>query len=168
MQQLAEARSPVRRIGIVGHQGLPPATRELVSAALHDVLVRCGSDIIGITCLADGADQLFARAVLALRNRLEVIVPAKRYRDGLSPAAQPEYDQLFARAHRIEALPFVESTEEAHMAAGRLVVARSDLLLAVWDGAPARGYGGTADVVAYAKEQAVPVEVIWPKGASRD
>jgi hypothetical protein len=147
---------------------LPPRTRELVSVALRGALARCGGDIIGITCLADGADQLFAQAVLALGGRLEVIVPAKQYRDGLSPQAQPDYDQLLAQADSIEQLPFVESTEEAHMAAGKLIVDRSDLLLAVWDGAPARGYGGTADVVAYAREQGVPVEVVWPTGACRE
>jgi hypothetical protein len=139
-----------------------------VRIALHDALARCGGDIIGITCLADGADQLFARAVITLGGRLEVIVPAEQYRGGLSPQALPEYDQLFAKADRIERLPFVESTEEAHMAAGKLIVDCSSLLLAVWDGAPARGYGGTADVVAYAREQGVPVEVVWPAGASRD
>jgi len=31
----------------------------------------------------------------------------------------------------------------------------------VWDGKPARAYGGTADVVAYAREQGTPVRVIW-------
>jgi hypothetical protein len=38
----------------------------------------------------------------------------------------------------------------------------------VWDGQPARGYGGTADVVAYAKRTGVPYSVIWPEGATRD
>ncbi|MFH9861330.1 hypothetical protein [Streptomyces sp. NPDC017202] len=40
-------------------------------------------------------------------------------------------------------------------------------LLAVWDGKPARGYGGTADVVAYAERTGVAVRVLWPDGASR-
>jgi hypothetical protein len=48
------------------------------------------------------------------------------------------------------------------------VVEASELLVAVWDGEPARGLGGTADVVAYAREGAIPVEVIWPEGATRD
>ncbi|MFG2222777.1 hypothetical protein [Streptomyces sp. NPDC048644] len=43
-----------------------------------------------------------------------------------------------------------------------------DRLIAVWDGQPARGYGGTADVVAYARSTGVPVEVVWPDGATRD
>jgi hypothetical protein len=46
-------------------------------------------------------------------------------------------------------------------------VDRSDVLLAVWDGRPARGFGGTGDVVAYARRRGVPVEVVWPRGAER-
>jgi hypothetical protein len=44
----------------------------------------------------------------------------------------------------------------------------ADLLWAVWDGQPARGYGGTADVVAAARAKGLPVRVIWPHGAHRD
>jgi hypothetical protein len=46
-------------------------------------------------------------------------------------------------------------------------VDRSDVLLAVWDGQPARGPGGTGDVVAYARARGTPVEVVWPAGAAR-
>ena len=68
----------------------------------------------------------------------------------------------------VEALEHTESTEQAHMDAGKVVVDRSSVLLAVWDGQPSRGLGGTADVVAYARQRGVPVTVIWPEGASRD
>jgi len=54
------------------------------------------------------------------------------------------------------------------MEASKAMLARTDRLFAVWDGKPARGYGGTADVVAEARKRAVPVTVIWPEGASRD
>ncbi|GGS06128.1 MULTISPECIES: hypothetical protein [Streptomyces] len=40
-------------------------------------------------------------------------------------------------------------------------------LIALWDGKPARGYGSTADVVAYAERTGVPVRVLWPEGANR-
>jgi len=53
------------------------------------------------------------------------------------------------------------------MAASKLMVDEADELYAVWDGKPARGYGGTADVVAYAREHGTPVRVIWPDGARR-
>jgi hypothetical protein len=54
------------------------------------------------------------------------------------------------------------------MAASKLMIDTADELYAVWDGRPARGYGGTADVVAYAHELGKPVHIIWPAGAKRD
>ncbi|MEV5731635.1 hypothetical protein AB0N50_38930 [Streptomyces pharetrae] len=52
-------------------------------------------------------------------------------------------------------------------AGSEILVGVVDELLAVWDGKPARGYGGTADVVAYAQRQGTAVRVLWPQGASR-
>lgn len=60
-----------------------------------------------------------------------------------------------------------ESTSEAHQAGSEILVGLVDELIAVWDRKPARGYGGTADVVAYAKRTGVPVRVLWPEGAGR-
>lgn len=156
-------------IGCTGHQGLPPETAALVDRAIRDHLARrADGELVGLTCLADGTDQLFARAVLDLGGALHVIVPADQYRDGFpTEASKNGYDELLARARQVERLPFAESTEEAHMAAGRAVVDASDLLLAVWDGKPAQGLGGTADVVVYARQRGVSVEVIWPDGATR-
>jgi hypothetical protein len=51
---------------------------------------------------------------------------------------------------------------------GPPMVDQADELYAVWDGKPARSFGGTADVVAYAREHGTPVRVIWPDGAHRD
>ena len=54
------------------------------------------------------------------------------------------------------------------MVASELMIDTADELYAVWDGEPARGYGGTADVVAYARGCGKPVSVFWPDGAQRD
>jgi hypothetical protein len=140
----------------------------MVERALRERLARLPADVlVGVSSLADGADQLFAEAILALGGSLEVVVPAARYREALPPTSQEAYDRLLALASAVERLDYQESTSEAHMAAGRVVVQRSDVLLAVWDGQPARGFGGTGDVVAYALERGVPVEVVWPRGAER-
>lgn len=37
----------------------------------------------------------------------------------------------------------------------------------MWDGKPAWGYGGTADVVDYPERTGIPVRVLWPEGAIR-
>ncbi len=157
------------RIGGTGHRGLPSVTAQLVREALRTRLASyADQELTGISALADGADQLFAKAILDQGGALHVIVPSAGYREALPAEAWPEYDRLLTRARQVECLTFPASTEEAHMEAGRLLVDRSDLLIAVWDGQPARGHGGTADVVAYAGQRGVPVEIVWPDGASRD
>jgi hypothetical protein len=156
-------------VGMTGHQGLPPATAELVTAALHKTLARYRPGLLGVTMLGPGADQLFARVVLELGGNLYVVIPARRYRDGFPEEADRRgYDELYPHASYTERLPYVESTEEAHMAGGRAVVDACEVLVAVWDGEPARGHGGTADVVAYARHVGRAVEIIWPEGATRD
>jgi hypothetical protein len=157
------------RIAITGHRGLPAATERLVDTAIREQLAaHARSDLIGVSILADGADQLFAQAVLDAGGQLEVIVPAAQYRDGLPESAHAAYDSLLSKAAKVDRLGHVESTEQAHMEASSAMLERADRLFAVWDGKPARGYGGTADVVAEARQSGVPVTVIWPEGASRD
>jgi hypothetical protein len=158
------------RIGGTGHQALPAQTEGLVDHALREYLAgQTARDLLGVTMLGPGADQLFAEAVLDVGGLLQVVIPAAKYRDGFADQdAQRRYDALLDKASYSERLEFVESTEEAHMAGGRAVVDAADVVVAIWDGQPARGLGGTADVVAYARQRGVPVEVIWPAGASRD
>jgi hypothetical protein len=156
------------RVAVSGHRNLPAGTMHLVDKAIREVLAESTGAVTGLTCLADGADQIFARAVLDLGGSIEVVLPAEKYRDGLPALARANYDLLLAKAVDVHRLPFVESAPEAHMAASKLMINEADELYAVWDGQPARGYGGTADVVAYARERGVPVQVIWPEGALRD
>jgi hypothetical protein len=156
------------RIAITGHRGLPAATEHLVDTAIREQLAAyTDSDLVGVSILADGADQLFAQAVLDAGGQLEVIVPAAQYRDGLPESAHATYDSLLSKAAKIDRLDRVESTEQAHMEASSAMLECADRLFAVWDGQPARGYGGTADVVAEARQRGVPVTVIWPEGANR-
>lgn len=156
------------RIAVSGHRGLDSGTGRLVEQALRAALPEDASQVTGLSCLADGADQIFARAVLDLGGSIEAIIPAERYREGLPGEARGEFDRLLARASMVHRMPFTEPTPLAHMAASELMIDAADSLYAVWDGKPARGYGGTADVVAYARERATPVVVIWPYGARRD
>lgn len=156
------------RVAVSGHRGLPEATTRLVDQAIRATLAHYGPELVGISCLADGADQSFATAVIDLGGRLEVVVPARKYREALPSECWSTYNGLFSKASHIHQLEFVESTSEAHQAASEYMVTHADLLIAVWDGLPARAYGGTADVVAYARTVGKPVKVIWPDGATRD
>jgi hypothetical protein len=158
----------MHRIAISGHRGLRAPTTRLVDKAIRAALARYAPDLTGISCLADGADQIFARAVTDLGGTLEAVIPAAEYRAGLPADSRTGYDDLSATAVVVRRLPFIQSTSESHMAASMLMLDAADELYAVWDGKPARGYGGTADVVAYARSRGIPVRVIWPDGAQRD
>jgi len=158
------------RIAISGHRGLSPEVSRLVDEGIRRELAlfaEAGS-LVGVTCLADGADQVFARAILDAGGALEVVVPAERYRDGLPDDARTAFDELLAAADAVHRLDHVEPTLTALMDASVEMLKRAGRLLAVWDGLPARGYGGTADVVALARKLGLPVTVIWPEGATRD
>ncbi len=156
-----------RRLAISGHRGLPADTAALIDQALRAALAVHRGDVTGLSCLADGADQIFARAIVDGGGRIEAIIPAIRYRDRLPARCRTEYDSLLAAAAVVRRLPFTEPTPASEMAASQMMIDEADELYAVWDGLPARGYGGTADVVAYAREHGVPVLVIWPAGATR-
>lgn len=158
----------VTRLACSGHRGLPPHTERLVNEVLHTELVRRTDELVGMSCLADGADTLFARALLDAGGTLVVVVPAARYRDGLPASQHASYDALLARAADVIRLDYTESESQAHMAASKRMLAEADELIAIWDGKPARGYGGTADVVAEAHERDLPVTVIWPDAATRE
>lgn len=157
------------RIAISGHRGLTADVEHLVDNALRTELAQhtAHTGLTGISCLADGTDQLFARAVLDLGGDLEVVIPAVEYRDGLPVRCHATYDSLLTNASSVYRLDYIESNSEAHMAASQYMLNSADHLFAVWDGKPARGHGGTADVVHHAHAHGLPVTVIWPDGAHR-
>ncbi|UCM87795.1 hypothetical protein [Streptomyces marincola] len=157
------------RVGITGHRGLSDGVAVLVRSALGAELARYDAGtLVGVSCVADGPDAWFARAVLERGGRIEVVVPADAYRAGLPEWHLGEYDALLSAAVRVHPTGLAVSDAEAHMAGSQVLVGLVDRLLAVWDGQPARGYGGTADVVEHARRTGVPVDVLWPEGASRD
>lgn len=157
----------VIRVGITGHRDLGSPVTVWVRAAIAADLAGVGADLVGVTCLADGADQLFAQAVIQLGGALHVIVPARRYRAGLPEDCHGTYDELLATAAQVERLDHEESTGQAHMDASTTMLDQIDRLIAVWDCLPAHGWGGTADVVDLARHRNVPVTVLWPPGAVR-
>lgn len=157
------------RIGVTGHIGLTAATVDIVYEAMRGELRRYpAATLHGVTCLAAGTDQLFARAVLAEGGTFEAIVPAADYRDTVvEPGNRAEFDTLLALADPVVRMPFATAGPDAYLAAGEELVRRCDVLLAAWDGTAAGRRGETADVVAAARALDVPVLVVWPADAAR-
>lgn len=157
------------RIGITGHSNLSAPTIPLVEDAIRSALASTpAGDLVGVTCLARGADQVFARVVLDLGGTIEVVLPAADYRARKVKADNAaDFDQLAGKASEVHVMPFAESHRQAYMAASEHVLSTVDNLIAVWDGGPSGGHGGTADVVAQARQRGLPVTIIWPDQATR-
>lgn len=152
--------------GISGHQNAPQMVWELLATRLPDILG--GPPFIGVSSLAAGADQRFAEAVVHLGGELHVVLPGGNYESSFgSEDSRDRFKRLLTEATEVEQLDYPEPSEEAYLAAGKRVVDLCDVLLAVWDGLPSHGIGGTADVVEYARQVGRRVEVIWPEGVRR-
>ena len=131
-------------------------------------LAESAGQITGICSLAEGADQVFAEVLLERGGRLEVVVPCRGYLDAFdSERGRQLYRELAGRASALVQLPFSKPCPEAYLAAGLVVVERCERLLALWDGQKARGLGGTADVVDYARAVGRPTTAVWPPGTNR-
>jgi hypothetical protein len=104
-----------------------------------------------VSPIADGADQIAAEAALELGWELQAILPFERayYRASLAnDTAREQFDALLDRATCLLELPGDPAHMlDAYVMTGRATVAHCDVLVAVWDGLPPRGRGGTGEVV---------------------
>lgn len=155
------------RIGVTGHRSYdePDAVAAAVDRTLGSVAPQSGPIEVW-SSLAEGADRLVAeRAIDTLRATLVVVLPLdpEDYRtDFADPASVEAFDRLLARADRVTVTGADESGHRtsAYRRAGLEVASSVDLLLAVWDGEPARGPGGTAEIVAAARDAGTRVVVV--------
>ncbi len=125
------------------------------------------------TALAAGADTIAATAAADLGFALNLILPFPRETYILKQHWTPEqvaaFDRLWQHdpdsTARLELVPGAADPDEgAYRAAGQLMLAHCDILLAIWDGGPAAGIGGTAEVVGEALRAGIPVVRIAPDG----
>jgi len=152
------------RIGVTGHQRLAdPSGWPWVQDSIDAIIAQATRPLVGVTSLAAGADQIFARAVLRHGGEIEVVVPFFGYAAKFQISAEQEaYFRLLEAASWVEVLGGEGSDQERYLRAGQKVVDSSDLLIAIWDGQPAAGLGGTGDIVEYAATKGTPISHINP------
>lgn len=116
-----------------------------------------------ISSIAAGADHLVAHEALAIGYQLQCVLPfnAKQYEsDFVDPETRASYNDLRKGATSVLELDGVrEEAPAAYERAGRIMLAQSDLLVAIWNGEPGAGRGGTAETVREAISRGIPV--IW-------
>ncbi len=163
------------RIGVTGHRQLPdpaallPAVRTAIQGVIERFLGPGAEPaLLVVSALAEGADRLVATEVLAGPDAtLEAslpLPPAEYLGDFTGDASKAEFTEMLGQAASVWVARPGGSRDEAYERAGRHVVDRADVLIALWDGEPPRGHGGTATVVSYAREQGVPVAWVPTSG----
>jgi hypothetical protein len=170
-----KAVPPLRlRVGVSGHRRLGDPR---VGFYVHAQCVRWlrqyqelaqaqGAEFVAYSALAIGADTLFAEAALGLGVPLIGVLPFATYAEDFEGPDLPRFEAMRGFCREVITLPPKKRSDEAYMGVGRYVVDETDVLLAVWNGQPAAGLGGTADVVAHAREKGRQVLVIDPAHAT--
>ena len=139
------------KIGVSGHRWRDGADWDWVRARIDEYVVRTRS-VAGYTSLAPGADQIFASSVLDHNKRLIAVIPICRGRIELEDIDKPSFDRFRQQAKKIIRVKG-ETPDHAFLRSGKRVVNLVDRMVFIWDGEPARGLGGTADIVAYAEKK---------------
>lgn len=157
-------------IAVTGHMDLTDESVPLVRDALRQALKPyADGELTGVSCIAKGADSLFAEVVLEIGGRLVAVIPSQDYRQNkVKPDHAVAFDQLTEAASEVLVLPNETANRAAYEDANRTLLDRADRLMAVWNGEPPTGKGGgTADTVVEAQKAGLPVDVVWPDGAAR-
>ncbi len=165
-------------IGVTGHRldRLDAAHVETIRATIATVFaaIATAAEAIAdpmairlVTALADGADGFAADAALSQRWTIDAVLPFPRAQyaeDFDGPEARSHAEHLAAARSVFELPGERNATGEvvAYERAGRVVLSQSDIIVAVWDGEASRGRGGTAQIVAEAVLQDIPVIRIDP------
>lgn len=154
-------------VGFSGHRQLadPAGVERAIGGVLEELRREAPGEWIAFSSAAAGADLLFVRTALAqgLGWEASLPLPLVDFERDFPAHEWTGVKTLLARAEHLEIASEPGSREEAYLSGGFEIVNRCDVLLVVWDGQPARGKGGTADVVAYARAMGRPIVIINPE-----
>jgi len=154
-------------VGVTGHRHLLDVAdvADRVASVMRTISARAANGWQIVSALAEGADRVVARAALAEGAILDAVLPleADDYAaDFTAPDSRRDFRDLLDRAVSVSVTGgWPEgSRERAYANAGEAMLLRSDVLIALWDGEPARGLGGAAEVVTAALAGGVETIVV--------
>ncbi|MGA8172406.1 MAG: hypothetical protein WB816_16460 [Methylocystis sp.] len=173
------------RVGVTGARALTPeaiaAFRPLVADILDFIkqeILRLAADprasvyapgapaLRMVSPLAEGADRLVAEEALKAGFTLFAPLPfPKAEYEKDFPLSVGTFRALLARAETLELDgSHGDLAEESYREIGRFVIRNCDVLIALWDGEPQHGGGGTGEIVQLAAQADLPIWWIDAKG----
>jgi len=149
-------------LGVTGHQDLESFNLDWITLAINNFLKE--NDVVkGLSSLAIGADQLFCRQLIKKSISYDVIIPCNNYISTFKTVEDSRsFLDLSNMSKNTYTLNFNEPSETAFYSAGIEIVNKASEIIAIWDGRPAKGLGGTGDIVKIALQQKKSVYHINP------
>ncbi len=154
-------------VGLTGHRHLK--NEEAIRALLHEQLLALGrrarGRLVGCSSGAIGADLLFAETCAALKIPWKALLPfsPSEFKTDFNESQWAHASDLLKGAVETEISGSAEARTAAYLRCGLRTVDEADVVIAIWNGLPARGMGGTADVVRYARQEKKPLVLIHPE-----
>jgi hypothetical protein len=161
-------------VGVTGHRNIASGDAKIAALVRKELrrISRTHKDapLVILSGLAEGADRLVAevaRKDFGAELWAILPLPAPLYvKDFAKHASVKDYERLKAASRRVIEAPLMasrravsrygESRNHQYAWIGAFIAKRAHVLLAIWDGAPARGTGGTAQVVDWFLSERVP------------
>lgn len=151
-------------VGFSGHRRLVDAAGAGVAirGALEALQRQIPGEWIALSSIATGGDRVFVQQARAMGLSWHAILPLPRaeFERDFAPAEWKEVEATLGHADHVRIIGDSGDREESYLDCGIETVNEADILLAVWDGDPARGKGGTADIVQYARSVHRPLLII--------
>jgi hypothetical protein len=165
------------RVGVTGHrpEHLQQARIDLLQKQIHEVLQILKQFALDhprvsnfyrdrdepilrlVSSLAEGADRYAAHQAISLGYELQCPLPFARdeyANDFEEDASVQEFNRFLDHELATTAILELDGSRdheaESYLAAGRVILSQSDVLLAIWDGQAPHSDGGTAQIVAEA------------------
>jgi hypothetical protein len=163
----------VIRIGVTGHRIL--AELDKIDAGVEEAIYRIeqvfpAEPLTVVSALAEGADRIVARHVLARPGaRLVAALPLPQsdyISDFRSEKSRAEFSSLLEQADEVIEMPPAATRDHAYRAAGDYVLNNADALITIWDGREAQGQGGTGEIVSRARARELPIA--WVHAGNRE
>lgn len=160
-------------LGVTGHRNIDVKDKTLINrikAELRSIReTHQETEFVIISGLAEGADRLVAKlAQKELNAKLIAVlaVPEESFKMDFADAnSRREFKTLLNKSETIITSPllskkawqsYTPSRNNQYAWIGAFIAVHSNYLLAIWDGKPARGRGGTAEVVRWFKGGRIP------------
>lgn len=124
-----------------------------------------------ISGLAEGADRMIADAALTTGYSLDALLPfpADVYEADFAEAeSRLDFRGLLGKARSVLELPGVrEQHTDAYERLGITLIGLCDILVAVWDGGPPAGRGGTTSIIVASARLGMPIIHVDATGKQR-